>query len=71
MLKRFQYSVSFLLVFCLSLLSIPENVKAQTAYSQSLSYLFRNPPEDAKPWTFWYWMYGLCRRQELPRTWRQ
>ena len=25
-----------------------------------LQQLFANPQGDAKPWTFWYWMYGTA-----------
>ncbi len=26
---------------------------------------FRHPPEEAKPWTFWYWMYGAVSKEGI------
>lgn len=26
---------------------------------------FKNPPEEAKPWSFWYWMYGAVSRSGI------
>ena len=30
----------------------------QSAERMSLQEQFTSPSEQAKPWTFWYWMYG-------------
>ncbi len=31
----------------------------------SLVNAFRNPPQEAKPWTFWYWMYGASNKAAI------
>jgi hypothetical protein len=37
-----------------------------SAYSQTTLYdTFRNPPTEAKPWTFWYWMHGAVSKQGI------
>lgn len=35
--------------------------KAQTTLLES----FNNPPAEAKPWTFWYWMHGAVSRDGI------
>ena len=32
---------------------------------------FLNPSDEAKPWTFWYWMYGACSKDVHRPIWRQ
>jgi len=32
---------------------------------QSLENLWQNPPQDARPWNFWYWMYGAFTREGI------
>ncbi len=31
----------------------------------TLERAFANPPQDAKPWTFWYWMYGASNKPAI------
>lgn len=47
-----------LLVICLSVFG---NLMSQEA----LRACFRNPSEEAKPWTFWYWMYGAVSKEGI------
>ncbi len=37
----------------------------QVSEQPSLHERFANPPEDAKPWTFWYWMYGAVSEEGI------
>lgn len=39
------------------------NVSAQT--NDKLKEAFLHPPELAKPWTYWYWMYGAVTREGI------
>lgn len=32
---------------------------------QPLESLWQNPPQDARPWNFWYWMYGAFTREGI------
>ncbi len=32
---------------------------------QSLRDIFQYPPESARPWVFWYWMYGAVSREGI------
>ncbi|WP_071146295.1 glycosyl hydrolase [Bacteroides ihuae] len=47
-----------LLVICLSVFG---NLMSQETLRES----FRNPSEEAKPWTFWYWMYGAVSKEGI------
>lgn len=33
--------------------------------AQSLQERFSNPPEEASPWTFWYWMHGAVSKEGI------
>lgn len=44
-------------LFVATLLSANGNQNSLTEYDR-LKYDFLNPKPQAKPWTFWYWMYG-------------
>ena len=33
--------------------------------SDSLDELFRHPPEQAKPWVFWYWMQAAVTKEGI------
>lgn len=39
------------------------NLYLQAQSTTPLQNLWRQPPEDAKPWTFWYWMYGAVTKE--------
>jgi len=41
------------------------NVSAQTQANNKLKQMFLHPPESAKPWTYWYWMYGAVTREGI------
>ena len=45
----------------LGLLFISGNVAAV----QSVQQQFLNPSGDARPWTFWYWMYGAVSEEAI------
>lgn len=36
-----------------------------TRAQNTLREQFLNPPEEAKPWCFWYWMYGAVSREAI------
>lgn len=38
-----------------------------TAQEQKLKYLFENPPEDTKPWVFWYWLNGFVSKEGITK----
>lgn len=38
---------------------------AYTQQAASLHELFLNPSGEAKPWTFWYWMYGAVSKEGI------
>jgi hypothetical protein len=31
----------------------------------SLKEIFQNPPDNARPWVYWYWMYGAVSREGI------
>ena len=33
----------------------------------NLRNMFLAPPEEAKPWTFWYWMYGVTSKEGITK----
>jgi hypothetical protein len=57
--SKYLFFISVLLVFVSELFSFGE-LRAQSNQSgkKDLAFIFRNPPESAKPWVFWYWMKG-------------
>lgn len=38
---------------------------SQAQGGKSLQQLFDKPSDEAKPWTFWYWMYGAVSREGI------
>lgn len=38
---------------------------AGAQHARSLREQFLNPSEEAKPWTFWYWMYGAVSKEGI------
>lgn len=38
------------------------NAVSQSASRSSLWNTFTNPPDEARPWTFWYWMHGAVSK---------
>lgn len=55
---KFKYYLAFI-VF-VSLFSF-RSVQAQPSLQQQ----FQNPPEEAKPWTIWHWMFGALSKEGL------
>lgn len=51
--------------FCLCLLCMSSLFGLHGQKQTSLRERFLNPPEEAKPWTFWYWMYGAVSREGI------
>lgn len=43
------------------LISVVGLVEAQTSLLEN----FKNPPDEAKPWTFWYWMHGAVSKEGI------
>lgn len=35
------------------------------AQPEGVREVFRNPPEEASPWIFWYWMYGAVSKEGI------
>jgi hypothetical protein len=58
---------------CLFLCLLPTIFQALSGRPQkqsagsSLPYIFQNPPQEAKPWIFWYWMYGAMSKDGLTK----
>ena len=50
------FRVWFVLLMCVS-----SSLTAQP----SLRERFSNPPEEARPWCFWYWMYGAVSKEGI------
>lgn len=46
-------------IFALSLLAWTAVCPADAQQTRSLRDQFLSPSDEAKPWTFWYWMYGV------------
>jgi len=56
-MKYFKYLISFL---CIVLISF-----GIAAAQSSLREQFSKPPTEAKPWTFWYWMFGAVSKEGI------
>ncbi|MGN6180431.1 MAG: glycosyl hydrolase, partial [Mucilaginibacter sp.] len=56
--------LSILMFVCCVSLGI-FNTSAQTKTNDKLKQAFLHPPESAKPWTYWYWMYGAVTREGI------
>ncbi len=49
-------------IFALSLLAWTAVCPADAQQTRSLREQFQNPSDEAKPWTFWYWMDGVVSK---------
>lgn len=49
---------------CCALLGVFKG-SAQTPINDKLRQAFLHPPEQAKPWTYWYWMYAAVTREGI------
>ena len=52
-------------IFALSLLAWTAVCTADAQQTRSLREQFQNPSDEAKPWTFWYWMYGVVSKEGI------
>ena len=52
-------------IFALSLLAWTAVCPADAQQARSLRDQFLNPSDEAKPWTFWYWMYGAVSKEGI------
>ena len=52
-------------IFALSLLAWTAVCPADAQQTRSLRDQFLNPSDEAKPWTFWYWMYGAVSKEGI------
>ena len=52
-------------IFALSLLAWTAVCPADAQQTRSLRDQFLNPSDEAKPWTFWYWMYGTVSKEGI------
>ena len=49
----------------LSLLACFVALLGSITAQEALRNHFRNPSGEAKPWTFWYWMYGAVSKEGI------
>ena len=52
-------------IFALSLLAWIAVCPADAQQTRSLRDQFLSPSDEAKPWTFWYWMYGAVSKEGI------
>ena len=52
-------------VFALSLMAWMTICPAGAQQVHSLREQFLNPSNEAKPWTFWYWMFGAVSKEGI------
>ncbi len=60
---RYIFSLAAFLLFCLI---FQDNLQAQSGKAKLFS-IFQFPPGDARPWTFWYWMYGAVSQEGIAK----
>jgi hypothetical protein len=51
------------LIICLFALAGIAQVRGKVIAKDQLKQVFLHPPEAARPWVFWYWMYGAVTRE--------
>lgn len=52
-------------IIAFSLLAWTAVCPAGAQQTRSLQERFLNPSDEAKPWTFWYWMYGVISKEGI------
>lgn len=52
-------------IFAISLLVCTAISPANALQTHSLREQFQNPSDEAKPWTFWYWMFGAVSKEGI------
>ena len=53
------------ILFCLCCIYFCHAQTATDSTYQILQKVFQNPPEQAKPWVFWYWMHAAVTREGI------
>ncbi len=61
-MRSFRFAI--LICLCCILFNV-SNGFAQTKSSDQLKQVFLHPPESAKPWIYWYWMYAAVTREGI------
>lgn len=54
-----------LVYLLLTVLLVQNSILAQNNASSDVINTFRNPPEMAKPWVFWYWMHAAISKKGI------
>jgi hypothetical protein len=54
-----------LITLCLLTLTGTAQLRGKMISSDKLKEVFMHPPKSAKPWVFWYWMYGAVTREGI------
>ena len=49
----------------LAVLQVMWYTPANALQTHSLREQFQNPSDEAKPWTFWYWMFGAVSKEGI------
>ena len=52
-------------IFAISLLAWIAISPSGAQQTHSLREQYLNPSDEAKPWTFWYWMYGAVSKEGI------
>ncbi|WP_302613991.1 glycosyl hydrolase, partial [uncultured Bacteroides sp.] len=52
-------------IFAITLLACTAVSPSGARQTDSLRERFLNPSDEAKPWTFWYWMYGAVSKEGI------
>lgn len=52
-------------IFAISFLACTAISPANALQTHSLREQFQNPSDEAKPWTFWYWMFGAVSKEGI------
>ena len=52
-------------IFAFTLLVWTVAYSSNAQQTGSLRELFQHPSDEAKPWTFWYWMYGVVSKEGI------
>ncbi|PTQ95728.1 glycosyl hydrolase family 2 [Mucilaginibacter yixingensis] len=56
--------IAYVCLCCLTLRGSAQ-VRSGSPAKDDLKRVFEHPPESAKPWVFWYWMYGAVTREGI------
>src|SRR5687767_5646175 len=65
MRKRSRFNIFYLAVVVSMLLSHSLLAQRTNTAASSLDKLFKDPPPEASPWVFWYWMQASVSREGI------